>query len=86
MKLLVRNLSRDTTEAELQAAFEAHGTVQSTSLVLDKKTGGSKGFAFVDMPKAGQAKAAMKHLNGNMLDDRKIRVKKAENREKKEDD
>jgi len=38
------------------------------------------------MPKAGQAKAAMKHLNGNMLDDRKIRVKKAENREKKEDD
>jgi RNA recognition motif-containing protein len=86
MKRLVRNLSRDTTEAELQAAFEAHGTVQSTSLVLDKKTGGSKGFAFVDMPKAGQAKAAMKHLNGNMLDDRKIRVKKAENREKKEDD
>ena len=86
MKLLVRNLSREITEAELQSAFEAHGAVQSTSLVMDKKSGGSKGFAFVDMPKAGQAKAAMKHLNGSLLGDRKIRVKKAEDSEKKEDD
>ncbi len=86
MKLLVRNLSRDTTEAELQSLFEAHGTVQSANLVMDEKSGGSKGFAFVDMPKAGQAKAAMKHLNGSLLDDRKIRVKKAEAAEKKEND
>jgi len=77
MKLLVRNLSRTTTESHLQAAFEAHGGVQSTNLVLDKKSGGSKGFAFVEMPKAGEAKAAMKQLNGSMLDDKKIRVKKA---------
>lgn len=77
MKLLVRNLSRTTTESDLQAAFEAHGAVQSTNLVLDKKSGGSKGFAFVEMPKAGEAKAAMKQLNGSMLDDKKIRVKKA---------
>ncbi|MBL4821537.1 MAG: RNA-binding protein, partial [Gammaproteobacteria bacterium] len=62
---------------ELQAMFEAHGAVQSTNLVLDKKSGESKGFAFVDMPKAGEAKAAMKHLNGSLLDDKKIRVKKA---------
>jgi len=78
MKLLVRNLSRTTTEAQLQAEFEAFGKVQSTSLVLDKKSGASKGFAFIDMPKVGEAKAAMKHLNGGLLDDSKIRVKKAE--------
>ena len=78
MKLLVRNLSRTTTEAQLQAKFEAFGTVQSASLVLDKKSGASKGFAFIDMPKAGEAKAAMKHLNGSQLDGTKIRVKKAE--------
>ena len=77
MKLLVRNLSRTTTEPDLQAAFEAYGSVQSTNLVLDKKSGGSKGFAFVEMPKAGEAKAAMKQLNVSMLDEKRIRVKKA---------
>ena len=76
-KLLIRNLSRTTTESELQAVFEAHGAVQSRNLVLDKNSGGSKGFAFVDMPKAGEARAAMKQLNGSLLDDNKIRVKKA---------
>ena len=55
--------------------------IQSANLVLDKKSGGSKGFAFIDMPKAGQAKAAMKQLNGTLLDDKKIRVKKAANEE-----
>ena len=78
MKLLVRNLSRSTTEAELKAAFEAHGVVQWTNLVLDKITGGSKGFAFVEMPKAGEAKVAMKILNSSLLDGNKIRVKKAD--------
>ena len=78
MKLLIRNLARTTTQAAIQAAFEAHGTVQSTSLVMDKDTGRSKGFAFVHMPKAGEAKAAMKQLNGSLMDEKKIRVKKAE--------
>lgn len=78
MKLLIRNLARTTKEETLQALFEAHGTVQSTNLVMDKKTGASKGFAFVEMPKPGEAKAAMKHLNGSVVDDSIIRVKKAE--------
>ena len=59
MKLLIRNLARSTTEAELRALFAAHGSVQFCNLVLDKKSGGSKGFAFIEMPKAGEAKAAM---------------------------
>jgi RNA recognition motif-containing protein len=78
MKLLIRNLARNTTEAEVQALFEKHGPVQSCTLVLDKKSGGSKGFAFVDMPKAGTAKAAMKALNGSQVEGSKIRVKKAD--------
>ena len=76
MKLLIRNLARTTTEAELLAVFEAHGAVQSCNLVLDKKTNESKGFAFVEMPKLGQAKAAMKSLNGKELAGSVIRVKK----------
>lgn len=78
MKLLIRNLARTTTEAELKTMFEVHGTVQSCSLVMDKKTGQSKGFGFVEMPKQGEAKAAMKMLNGKDIAGSKIRVKKAE--------
>ena len=78
MKLLVRNLARSTTEAELKAMFEAHGKVQSCTVVMDDKTDISKGFGFVEMPKPGDAKAAMKNLNGKDVDGNKIRVKKAE--------
>ena len=77
MKLLIRNLARTTTEAELLALFEAHGIVQSCNLVLGEKTQGSKGFAFVEMPKQGQAKAAMKIQNGKELAGNVSRVKKA---------
>lgn len=77
MKLLIRNLARTTTEAELQALFEAHGTVQFCNLVMDEKTGESKGFGFVGMPKKGEARVAMKSLNGKEVAGSKIRVKKA---------
>ena len=80
MKLLIRNLARSTTEEELKALFAEYGTVQSCNLVLDKATSESKGFAFVEMPKAGDAVAAMKTLNGQDLANNKIRVKKAENK------
>lgn len=78
MKMLIRNISRTTTEAELRVMFEAHGAVQFCNLVMDKVTGESKGFGFVEMPKAGAAKAAMKALNGKDVAGSKIRVKKAE--------
>lgn len=81
MKLLIRNLARSTTEAELRKLFEAHGTVQSCTLVIDKKTDSSKGFGFVEMPKPGEAKAAAKSLNGKDLAGNKIRVKKAESKQ-----
>ena len=80
MKLLIRNLSRDTTEEKLKILFEKYGTVQSCDLVLDKTTGSSKGFAFVEMPKSGEAKSAMKNLNDKNVDSNIIRVKKAENK------
>ena len=80
MKLLIRNLARTTTEKELLALFEPFGTVQSCSLVLDKDTGQSKGFGFVEMPKHGDAKAAMKSLNDKEVAGSKLRVKKTENK------
>lgn len=78
MKLLVRNLARSTSEADLKLLFDSFGAVQSCSIILDQKSGGSKGFAFIEMPKPGEAKAAVKNLNGKDVDGHKIRVKKTE--------
>ena len=80
MKLLIRNLARSTTETELRSLFEAYGQVQSCNLVLDQKTSLSKGFAFVEMPKQGEAKVAVKKLNGEDVAGNRIRVKKAESK------
>ena len=80
MKLLIRNLARTTTESELLELFEAFGKIQSCSLILDKETGGSKGFAFIEMPMIGEAKAAMKAINGTEVAGNKLRVKRAESK------
>ncbi|MBT5756377.1 RNA-binding protein [bacterium] len=77
MRLLVRNMSRQTTEKDLRDLFEPFGPVQSCVVVNDDETGLSKGFGFVEMPKPGDAKAAMLQLNGRELDGEKIRVKRS---------
>jgi RNA recognition motif-containing protein len=80
MKILVRNLDRITTEEELKALFQEFGAIQSCSLVIDRDSGESKGFAFIEMPKTGAAKAAIKNLNNKTVGSNKIRVKKAEDK------
>ena len=77
MKLLIRNLDRTTTEEELKELFEEFGMVQSCTVVLDQDTGKSKGFGFIEMPKPGQAKAAIKNMNNTLIGDSQVRVKKA---------
>ena len=78
MKLLIRNLDRLTTEEELKGLFQEFGAVQSCNLVIDRDSGESKGFGFIEMPKAGEAKTAMKNLNNKTIGSNQIRVKKAE--------
>lgn len=80
MKILVRNLDRLTTEEELKDLFQKFGAVQSCNLVMDKDTGASKGFGFIEMPKPGEAKAALKNLNNKTIGSNKIRVKKSEDK------
>ena len=81
MKLLIRNLARTTTETELRNLFEAHGVVQSCTLVMDRETGKSKGFGFVEMPKHADARAAIKALNNLEIAGSRIRVKMDESKE-----
>ncbi len=80
MKLLVRNLDRLTTEEQLKNLFQEFGSVQSCNLVMDQVSGASKGFGFVEMPKPGEAKAAIKRLNNKTVGSNNIRVKKAEDK------
>jgi RNA recognition motif-containing protein len=78
MKLLIRNLDRLTTEEQLKGLFEEFGSVQFCNLIIDRDSGASKGFAFIEMPKSGEAKSAIKNLNNKAVGTNKIRVKKAE--------
>lgn len=78
MKLLVRNLTRSTTEQEIRILFSEHGSVTECSLVLDQVTGKSKGFAFVEMPNEAEAKAALSSLHETRVAKNKIRVKVAQ--------
>jgi RNA recognition motif-containing protein len=80
MKLLVRNLDRSTTEEELKDLFQEFGGVQSCNLVIDRDSGASKGFGFIEMPKPGEAKVAIKNLNNKTVGSSKIRVKRAEDK------
>ncbi|NTU41551.1 MAG: RNA-binding protein [Nitrospirales bacterium] len=73
--ILVRNLPRDLTEAELFEMFRPFGKVKKVSLVLDSQTGRSKGFGFVNMPEDSEALAAIEALNGRLVGEEKIRVK-----------
>ena len=84
MKLYVGNLSFETTENDLQDLFEQHGTVSEVSLMMDKMTGKSRGFAFITMNDGTQASAAMSALNGKDLNGRALNVNEARPREERQ--
>jgi RNA recognition motif-containing protein len=81
MNLYVGNLSFDTTEADLMQAFGAHGTVTKAQIVMDRDTGRSRGFAFVEMANGGDA--AIAALNGKELQGRTLTVNVAKPREER---
>lgn len=80
-KLFVGNLSWTTTDDSLRAFFEQVGEVASASVIMDKMSGRSRGFGFVEMPNAEDAQKAIAELNEKELDGRNIRVNEAQARE-----
>lgn len=83
MKLYVGNLARDVNEDDLRAAFEAFGKVESASIIKDKFSGLSKGFAFVEMSVKTEAEAAIAGLKGKDLKGRSLDVNEARPREER---
>ena len=77
MNLYVGNLPYNTTEDDLRNAFAAFGEVSRVSVVMDKFSGRSKGFAFVEMPDSSAADAAIKALNESNMGGRNIKVNEA---------
>ena len=80
-KLYVGNLSFNTSEQDLEAKFGEFGTVQSANLIEDRETGRSRGFGFVEMSSAEEAKAAIASLDGQDFDGRNLKVNEAKPRE-----
>jgi RNA recognition motif-containing protein len=76
-KLYVGNLAYGVTDSDLQQLFEAHGTVQSAQVIMDRDTGRSKGFGFVEMGSDQEAQAAIAALNGKEVDGRTLTVNEA---------
>ncbi len=79
-KLYVGNLTYDVTDAALGQMLAAHGTVQSAQVIMDRDTGRSKGFGFVEMGSDQEAQAAIAALNGQQVGGRSITVNEAKPR------
>ena len=81
-KLYVGNLNYNTTEDSLREAFGANGReVTSVSIIMDRETGRSRGFAFVEMSTSEFAQQALQELDGQELDGRMLRINEARERE-----
>ena len=80
-KLYVGNLSYGTTDSDLQGMFEEFGTVESAQVIIDRDSGRSKGFGFVEMRNDQEAQAAISALNGKEVDGRALTVNEAKPRE-----
>ena len=83
LRIYVGNFAYELREQELREAFEAHGQVQEVSIVMDRETGRSKGFAFIEMPIGAEAQAAIGALNGKEISGRPITVNEARPRQER---
>ena len=82
-KLYVGNLSYNVRDEDLQQAFAQYGSVSSAKVMMDRDTGRSKGFGFVEMGSDAEAQAAINGMNGQSLDGRAIVVNEARPREER---
>ena len=80
-KIYVGNLAYGVTDGTLEQLFAAHGSVQSAQVIMDRDTGRSKGFGFVEMDSDQEAQAAIAALNGKEVDGRTLTVNEARPRE-----
>jgi RNA recognition motif-containing protein len=81
MNIYVGNLSYGMSEEQLRDAFGAFGQVSSVKILMDRETGRSRGFGFVEMPNQSEAETAIAQLNGKDVEGRALRINEARPRE-----
>tara|TARA_B100002052_G_scaffold198802_1_gene181419 strand:+ start:8644 stop:8919 length:276 start_codon:yes stop_codon:yes gene_type:complete len=81
--IYVGNLSWSSTDDDLRSAFEAFGEVTSAKVIMDRETGRSRGFGFVEMPNDNEAREAIDGMNQKDLQGRSLRVNEAREREER---
>ena len=81
-KLYVGNLPYSATEDDLRSLFEEHGATSSVAVIMDRETGRSRGFGFVEFETEASAEAALKALDGRDMDGRSLRVNEAQERQR----
>jgi RNA recognition motif-containing protein len=84
MNIYVGNLPYEYSDEELRAEFEAFGQVESASIIMDRLTGRSRGFGFVEMPVKSEAISAIQGVDGKDIGGRKLKVNEARPRERRE--
>lgn len=81
MNIFISNLNYNTVESELQELFEQHGTVESAKIIMDRETGRSRGFGFVEMPNDQEALQAIEQLNEREFKGKVLRIAQARPKE-----
>ena len=77
MNIYCGNLAYSTTDSELRSTFETYGQVASANVIMDRETGRSRGFGFVEMPNDAEARAAIEALNNTSLGGRNVIINEA---------
>jgi cold-inducible RNA-binding protein len=85
MNIYVGNLPWSSSDQSLKELFEAHGTVDSAKILVDRATGRSRGFGFVEMPDDSEAQTAIDALNGQEFEGRELKVNEARKKEDRDD-
>ncbi|MHA6698080.1 RNA recognition motif domain-containing protein [Chryseobacterium sp. A301] len=83
MNIFISNLNYNTVESELQSLFENYGTVDSAKIIMDRETGRSRGFGFVEMPENEEALKAIEELNQREFKEKVLNISEARPKEQK---
>ncbi|NAW51716.1 RNA-binding protein [Elizabethkingia argentiflava] len=83
MNIFISNINYSVKETQLQELFSSYGSIESTKIIMDRETGRSRGFGFVEMPDSDEARSAIESLDGALFQGKNLNVSEARPKEEK---